>query len=82
MGRKTWVLGITYSGFLSAGADSRFEKAIGKTVDGSGYGFGGRDISFYFATRKAALLARRRLYRSKEKGIKLPKYITEVRGYL
>ena len=78
MSRSIYILNVTYVGFFSNNTDIKFEKILGKQVDGSGYGYGRRDISFWYGTKKAMLSARRKIYRAKAKGIKLPKYVMEI----
>lgn len=79
MSRLTYALTISYSGM--GDADSKIEKVIGKSCDGSGFGFGARDMSFYYRSKKDMLAARRRLYRAKAAGIPLPRYTTDVRAF-
>jgi hypothetical protein len=67
-----YVLSVEYSGFPDE-ADRQIEKVVGKTCDGSGYGFGGRDMSFYFKTVKGANGAKERLLLAKKNKVKLPK---------
>ncbi len=81
MSHYTYVLTVTYVGFYSNSKDTKFEKVVKKEMDGSGYGFGGRDISFWFRTKREMKRAQRRIYRAKSKGIKLPRYMTEIHSF-
>lgn len=65
--KTTYRLTVEYEGF-----DQEFDKKIEKTIkrecDGSGFGFGGRDLGFYYKTKLSAVNARRKLknrFRSK-----------------
>lgn len=78
MSRLTYILTVSYSGL---GSDSKIENIIGKTSDSSGFGFGARDMSFYYRRKVDAVAARRRLYRAKARGIKLPTVNTEITSF-
>ena len=75
--RNVYILVITYMG-MPSNAERLFECILNKPYDGSGFGFGARDISFYYYNKKSFIAARRKLYKAKSKGIKLPKFVTEM----
>jgi hypothetical protein len=71
-----YILSVEYTGFPEDG-DKQIEKIVGRGCDGSGYGFGGRDMSFYFKTERGANSAENRLLLAKKnKKNKLPKGLT------
>lgn len=67
-----YELVVKYSGFSSE-YDNLIEKTVGKEREGSGYGGGIRDMSFYFVKKNAVDFAYKKVNDLKEKvkGIKV-----------
>ena len=52
--RKFWALLINYLGSYSRSKDMAIEKIVGKSSNGSGFGLGMRDLSFYYDKKSTA----------------------------
>ncbi len=50
MGKRTWAITVTFPGYNPA-VDSEVEKILGPCA-ASGYGFGERDMAWYFPSQK------------------------------
>lgn len=55
MGSKYYIC-VTYAGF-STQKDKKIAAKVARDYSGSGYGFGERDLSFYFCRKDAAVKA-------------------------
>lgn len=75
MNPKYLVL-VTYQSF-DPYFDLCLEKAVGRESGGSGFGFGGRDVEFYYVRKDAAQRAMKKLRRFKKYNCKVKLEVVE-----
>jgi hypothetical protein len=58
------IVSVSYTGY-DHDIDRKLERTVGRKLGGAGYGFGSRDVNFYFKQEKAAKVAAAKLKRLK-----------------
>lgn len=72
---KVYVLDITHNDF-SFTADEKIEKIVGRICDGSGAGFGVRDMHFYMKNKEKAIAAFDKIKALKSRYLKTVRLMT------
>lgn len=71
-----WLVEVEYRGY-NPSMDRKLEKAAKRSVGAAGFGFGYRDMSWYFKTKIGAENCLKRIKASNIRGVKIKMYQEE-----